>query len=348
VGFSIVDTGIAGGMDDERPQEEWPGFSPEEVRAQEEELLAERGAVTAAELRSAPTGSTAARTVAILGFLALLALLGAAAALLVLGADNPSRASAASHDSAGSPGGGNGAQPPSASTGTELKTTTDSATTTDTTTDSATTSTGSPPVAVPDVVGDQASQATRRLRNADLRPETRLVTSSRATGTVVKQTPSAGNRLASGGVVTLDVAKARPVVTVRVPQLVGRTVSEAKQALRSVALSSSVLSVSSSKEAGTVLGQSPAAGAKARRGSVVSLRVSTGPALVTVPDVTGLDEGAARAALRGDGFQVEVVDQATDDSSQDGVVIDQSPTGSTDAREGSTVTVTVARFSSGP
>ena len=331
-------------MDDERPQEEWPGFSPEEVRAQEEVLHDERGAVTA-EPPGAPSRATTARTVAILGILGLLALLGAAAALLVLGADDPSGASAASHRS---PGGGNAAQPPSASTGTELKPATDAATTTDTTTDSETTSTVPPPVAVPDVVGDPASQATRRLRNADLRPETRLVTSSRAAGTVVKQTPSAGNRLASGGVVTLDVAKARPVVTVRVPQLVGRTVTEAKQVLRSVALSSSVTTVSSSKEAGTVLGQSPAAGAKVRRGSVVSLRVSTGPALVTVPDVTGLDEGDARAALRGDGFDVEVVDQPTDDSSQDGVVIDQSPRGSTDAREGSTVTITVARFSSGP
>ena len=331
-------------MDDERPQEEWPGFSPEEVRAQEEELHHEPGTVTA-EPQGAPSRSGAARNVAILGILALLALLGLAAALLVLGADDPSGASAASHRS---PGGGNGAQPPSASTGTELMTTTDSATTTEMNTDSASTSTGSPPVAVPDVVGDPASQATRRLRNADLRPETRLVTSSRAPGTVVKQTPSAGNRLASGGVVTLDVAKARPVVTVRVPQLVGRTVPEAKQSLRSVALGSSVTTVSSSKPAGTVLSQSPAAGAKVRRGSVVSLLVSTGPALVTVPDVTGLDERDARAALRRDGFDVEVVDQPTDDSSQDGVVVDQSPTGSTDAREGSTVTITVARFSSGP
>ena len=205
-----------------------------------------------------------------------------------------------------------------------------------------------PRVAVPDVVGDSASQAARRLRDAHLHPATRLVTSSRAAGTVVDQSPSAGNRLASGGVVTLDVAKVRPVVMARVPQVVGRTAADAKQALRSVALGSSVTTVSSSKPNGTVRSQSPAAGAKVRRGSVVSIRVSTGPALVTVPDVSGLDEGAARSALEGDGFQVEVVDQPTADSSQDGVVVDQAPSGSTDAREGSTVTITVARFGSGP
>jgi beta-lactam-binding protein with PASTA domain len=318
----------------------WPGFSPEEVRAQEEELLDERDAATA-ETLDTPPGSTAARSAAMLGILALLAVLGAAVALLVLGAGNTSSGSAASGQGPPTPGGGgNGAQTPPAS---GQATTTNSATTSDTATD-AMARTTTARVAVPDVVGEPASQATGRLRDAHLRARTRFVTSSQAAGTVVDQAPSAGARLASGGVVTLDVAKARPAVTVRVPRLVGMTIADAKQALRSAALSSSVTTVASSEPAETVVGQSPTAGAKVRRGSVVSLRVSAGPNLVTVPDVTGLDEGDARAALQGDGFQVAVVDQPTDDASQDGVVVDQSPTASADAREGSTVTITVARF----
>jgi PASTA domain len=316
----------------------WPGFSPEEVRSQEDELLDERDAA-AAETLDTPPGSTAARRAAMLGILALLAVLGAAVALLVLGAGNTSSGSAAPGQGPLSPaGGGNGAQTPPAS---GQAATTDS-TTADTATD-AVARTTTVLVAVPDVVGERASQATGRLRHADLRAKARFVTSSQSAGTVVDQAPSAGERLASGGVVTLEVAKARPAVTVRVPRLVGMTIAEAKQALRSAALSSSVRTVASSKPAETVVGQSPTAGAKVRRGSVVSLRVSAGPALVTVPDVTGLDEGDARAALQGDGFQVAVVDQPTDDASEDGVVVDQSPTASTNAREGSTVTITVAR-----
>jgi beta-lactam-binding protein with PASTA domain len=346
---------------DERPAEPpqegpgdttWPGFSHDEVRAQEEQLVEERGAVTVEGQgpQGAPPRSAVGRSVAILGILALLALFGALAALLVLAAGDPSSGSAASHQGPATPGAGGNPQTPPASveTGTELGTTTDAATTTDATTTEAETTSTAARVTVPDVTGQSASQATRRLRDAQLRPETRLVASSRASGTVLRQAPSAGNRLPSGGVVTLEVAKARPVVTVRVPRLVGRTAADAKEALRSAGLSSSVTTVSSSKEEGTVLGQSPGAGAKVRRGSVVTLRVSAGPALVTVPDVTGLDEGAARSSLEGDGFHVSVVDQPTDDSSQDGVVVDQSPTGSTDARKGSTVTLTVARVSSGP
>jgi beta-lactam-binding protein with PASTA domain len=334
----------------ERPAEtvdhgSWPGFSSEEVRAREEQLLEEPDTAPI-EPQGELRGASAAKGIAMLAILALVALLGAAGAWLVVGPDDPS---AASGQGPVAPGGGNVALPPptSDSTGTH-ETTTDSQRTVTTeagTTDARTTEATSAAVTVPDVVGDPVAQARRRLHDADLQVRTRLVASSRPSGTVLVQLPRAGNRLARGDVVALDVANA---ATIRVPQVVGRTVAEAKRALRSVGLSSSVSKVPSSKPHGTVLGQSPGAGAKVRRGTAVALRVSTGPALADVPDVVGLGDVEARAALEDAGFQVAVVDRPTDDSTQDGVVVDQSPSGSTDAREGSTVTLTVARFGSGP
>lgn len=327
----------------------WPGFSPEDVRVGEEHLRDERGAVTIADPQAPPHSSSAPRSFALLALLAL-ALLGAAAAWLVAGSGHPPGGSAAQQQGPAAPGGsGNVAlgPPTSDSTGTQ-ETPTDSertGTTEATTTDARTTEATPPAVTVPDVVGDPVARARRLLHDADLRVRTRLVVSSRPSGTVLDQLPRAGKRLASGDVVSLDVAN---VTTIRVPQVVGRSVAEAKQALRSVGLSSSVTKVSSPKPEGTVLDQAPAAGAKARRGTVVALRVSTGPALVTVPDVVSLAEVEARTALEEAGFQVAVVDRSADDSTQDGVVVDQSPSGSTDAREGSTVTITVARFGSGP
>src|SRR5262249_39052379 len=182
-----------------------------------------------------PRAARATRGAPMLAILAVLAVLGSAGAWLIVGSD-PSSGSAASHQGPVSPqAGGNGAQPPPppGQTGTVSTTTTDSATTT---TDVTTTSTDSWSVRVPDVVGEPASDATQRLRTADLHPETRLVTSSRAAGTVVDQIPSGGRRLARGGAVELVVAKARPVVTLGVPQLVGRTVAQAKQTLGSAGL----------------------------------------------------------------------------------------------------------------
>jgi beta-lactam-binding protein with PASTA domain len=66
---------------------------------------------------------------------------------------------------------------------------------------------------------------------------------------------------------------------------------------------------------------------------------------VAVPDVIGLDEPSARLELENAGFDVRVTEQPTDDPSQDGIVVDQSPGGGTDAGEGDVVTLVVARFS---
>jgi serine/threonine-protein kinase len=61
--------------------------------------------------------------------------------------------------------------------------------------------------------------------------------------------------------------------------------------------------------------------------------------------VTGLDADSARVKLENAGFDVAVVDQPTSDPDQDGVVVDQDPLGGTEADNGSTVTITVARLS---
>jgi beta-lactam-binding protein with PASTA domain len=77
----------------------------------------------------------------------------------------------------------------------------------------------------------------------------------------------------------------------------------------------------------------------------VTLRVSTGPGLIAVPDVTGLDEQSARQKLESTGFEVTVVDEPTADPAQAGTVVSQDPAGGAEAEKGSTVTITVARVS---
>ena len=275
---------------------------------------------------------------------ALLALLGVGGAWIAVGIDDPAGA-----------GGAAAPQPPQGPSGMRPPTTSSSSSTTSTTSttqssseaQTTTASTGQTVVAsravVPDVVGQTASRATRRVRAAELDPSIRIVVSSRPAGTVVDQAPDGGARLARGAVVRLEVARVH-VETVRVPGLVGSTFSEARALLRRVGLSWSSTEMSSSRPAGTVVGQSPGSGTEVRKGSVIRVRVSSGPPLVNVPDVTGLDEADARVKLDAAGFEVSVVEQPTDDSSQDGVVLDQSPVGRTDAREGAVVTITVGVF----
>jgi beta-lactam-binding protein with PASTA domain len=201
-----------------------------------------------------------------------------------------------------------------------------------------------PRIEVPTVIGLMASDATRALQDANLRAEIRLVRSAKPPGTVLDQTPSPGTQLEAESTVRLEVAKASPPVTIAVPRLVGSTAAEAKSRLRGLGLRWTVSPVESPKLEGTVVGQSPNAGAKLRKGQTVTLEISTGPAQVTVPDVTGLDEQSARAQLEAAGFSVQVTTQATTDPSQDGMVISQAPVGGSQSDTRGTVTLTVARI----
>jgi beta-lactam-binding protein with PASTA domain len=283
----------------------------------------------------------ASRVAVLAAILALLVLVGAAAAWIVTGFDDP--AGGASPSTNPPPATEPGSATPTAPTvGTrETETANTASTETNTTTDTPT------EVLVPTVIGLQNSEAGRRIRDAGLRAETRLVVSSRPAGTVVAQKPEAGDRLDRGGVVDLRVAKEKAPppapVTIRVPDLIGTTASGARSRLRALGLRSSFSEVASDEAEGTVVGQAPTARAEVRKGATVILSVSTGPALIAVPDVTGLDERSARQRLESTGFEVTVVDQPTADPAQAGTVVSQDPAGGAEAERRSTVTITVAR-----
>jgi beta-lactam-binding protein with PASTA domain len=184
----------------------------------------------------------------------------------------------------------------------------------------------------------KASDAAQRLRDSRLVPRILLVTSSRGEGTVLGQMPAAHTNIDVGSAVQLRVAKAPAGVLV--PSLVGWTAAIAKDRLRSLGLHWSVTAKASSESHNTVLAQSPSPGARIAIGTTIRPTLSLGLAQVSVPDVKGLDEASARARL-GD---VAIDDQPTSDPSKDGVVVDQTPTSTSSAPKGSTVTITVARL----
>jgi serine/threonine-protein kinase len=84
--------------------------------------------------------------------------------------------------------------------------------------------------------------------------------------------------------------------------------------------------------AGVVISQDPAGGT-AKRNSVVTLVVSSGPAVVEVPDVRGLSIDDAQQKLEDAGFRVKVR------SLRIGNVIAQSPKAGSERKQGSTVTI---------
>jgi beta-lactam-binding protein with PASTA domain len=314
---------------------EWPVAPQYKVESSAEAPLRDEHAAVAGEPPTHDWGHGPSRVAVLLSVLALLVLLAAVGAWLATGIDGPSSANA--------PGSAGASREPASTlppTGTVTTTPPSSSeTTTDSTTTSATTQAR---VSVPDVVGLRAGSAARKLRSTDLRAKTHPVVSSRPAGTVLAQDPAAGIEVDRGDDVELRVAKTPP--TVRVSRLVGLTAATAKDRLRDLGLHWTVTEAASQENAGTVLGQSPRAGADVRRGATVTLRISTGPAPVTVPDVSGLEEAAARAELENAGFEVNVVDEPTAEPSEDGKVVAQDPAGGTSVEKGSFVTLTVARL----
>ncbi len=198
---------------------------------------------------------------------------------------------------------------------------------------------------VPGVIGLAASHAVKALRAAKFDVRIQLLRSSQPAGTVIRQSPAEATEAPRGSEVVLTVARSRPAAhEVEVPDLVGMTADAAQRALRSAGFTVTVVTVHSGEPAGQVVGQSPRAGIELREGGAVTLRVSSGAAEVDVPDVTGLDEQAARLELASAGFQVSVAYESTTEPAEDGVVIRQTPHGGSMADEGSLVTVIVARL----
>lgn len=79
--------------------------------------------------------------------------------------------------------------------------------------------------------------------------------------------------------------------------------------------------------AGLILRTEPAAGVTVQRGQEVQVVVSSGKAPVAIPDVTRMDEGSARAALEGAGFQVGTVVTSTSPDVPAGLVMSSDPAG---------------------
>ena len=202
---------------------------------------------------------------------------------------------------------------------------------------------GPPQTTVPEVVGESRDDAVAALARADLQPRIVEVFSAEEPGTVVAQDPAAGTKVETGTRVRINVSRGeRPLV---VPPVVGQPFESARSTLQAAGFNVVRRNVESTEPEGTVVGQNPAANTEAPPGATVTLNVSKGPPMATVPDVTTQDEATARATLETAGFRVEVQDEPTTDPNADGFVTAQNPPGGTEAPAGSSVTIVVARFS---
>ncbi|MDO5080072.1 Stk1 family PASTA domain-containing Ser/Thr kinase [Buchananella hordeovulneris] len=164
-----------------------------------------------------------------------------------------------------------------------------------------------------------------------------------AKGNVISSKPAAGERLKRGQTVTLEVSLGKEQVTV--PDVTGRTVSNATDILRSNRLGAASVrreEYSAEVEAGVIIATDPTAGTRVDHSSEVTLVVSLGPKPVPVPSVVSMEKQKAQETLEAAGFTVQLAEEYHDDVPA-GHVISQDPQAATDLVPGSPVSLLLSK-----
>jgi beta-lactam-binding protein with PASTA domain len=201
-------------------------------------------------------------------------------------------------------------------------------------------STGPTSVLLPNLRGKTISEALAILASKGLpTPQTTQIPSKLQSGLVVRTTPKPGP-VKPDQIVTLFVSNGNA----KVPNVLGMTCGGATTALKKVNLLASCVNASDpTTPAGQVFQQNPSAGDQAPQGSTVTLQVSSGPAQVPVPDVTGNRYQDARKTLKQAGLKPQLsLCQPSDPTIPDGTVVSTDPSPNTMVDPKSVVTVYVA------
>ncbi|HEV2924249.1 MAG TPA: Stk1 family PASTA domain-containing Ser/Thr kinase [Solirubrobacteraceae bacterium] len=198
-------------------------------------------------------------------------------------------------------------------------------------------------VTVPDVAGQTEQAAGAILRHAGLTPIPSLASSTTVpAGRVIRQSPAGGTVVSKGTRVSM-VVSGGPASTALV-NVEGLPSAQALARLRAAGFKPTRSSqASSSVAAGRVISTDPAAGTEVQVGSNVTVFVSSGPAPVRIPGVSGQSQSSAEAALTSAGLTVGTVVQRSSSTQPPGTVISQSPVGGASVPAGSKVDLTVAK-----
>lgn len=206
---------------------------------------------------------------------------------------------------------------------------------------------GFEPVAIPNLVGLSVQEASNILKQAGLRLVVNNFVASLdiPANQILLQTPTAGLGARPNSVVTVDVSGGTN--TVRVPDVIGDVQRAATKLLSGTPLNfvvTVVVETSDLIETGRVIRTEPLGDTAVAPGSTITVVVSTGRALIAVPNVIGQDATAANTELAAQGFFVTTNEQVLAEGDlNDGLIIAQSIAAGTNVEPGSAITITIGR-----
>jgi serine/threonine-protein kinase len=195
-------------------------------------------------------------------------------------------------------------------------------------------------VAIPDVIGQNVDVATQALDNKGFEVAIKAVPSAAPRNQVVEQDPiptdRGGGKAEEGSTVTLSVSSGPAIVAI--PDVTGLTPQDATKRLQKAGFSvTDREQFSNTVKRGLVIGTEPAAGTQLSTGQGVTILVSRGANTVAVPNVVGLNEQAALAAIQN--ARLSGVELQRDSPEPEGQVLSQSPGAGKLVARGSQVTI---------
>ena len=199
-------------------------------------------------------------------------------------------------------------------------------------------------VEVPNVIGMSPANAEAAIETAGLTVGAIAndYSDTVPAGNVISQGPSAGTMVIPGSPVDIVVSLGPSLV--EVPNVVGMSLANAEAAIENAGLTVGAVAndYSGTVPAGNVISQGPVGGTMVIPGSEVSLVISLGPSLVEVPNVVGMSEADAEAAIINAGLTIGAMARDYSNTVPAGQVIGQGPVGGTMVIPGSAVDLVVS------
>ncbi len=194
-------------------------------------------------------------------------------------------------------------------------------------------------VHVPDVRGDTEPVAITALHRVGLQAAPSREASTTPVGLVTKESPAPGVSVKKGS--RVDIVISSGPALVGVPSVNGERSAEAVKKLEEAGFKPKVKQAPSpTVQAGKVIGTEPSGAAV--QGGQVTVLVSSGPAPVSVPDLSGDSRAGAESTLKGEGLIVGTVTKQPSSTGTPGTVISQTPASGTSVKSGSAVNLVLA------
>ena len=202
-------------------------------------------------------------------------------------------------------------------------------------------------VEVPNLVGMDVDTAKSTLEKLNLV----LVEAGEETseeypeGTIMKMNPEAGNKVKENSQIRVIISGGENKL--KMPDVTEYDYNKAKDMLEKLGITNIETdeAYSDNVDKGEIISQTPAKDTEITKDAKVTLVISKGSKIkyMSVPDVVGLSESAAKEKLSNNGvYSISIKSVKTDDRSKNGIVISQSDSGN--VKLGATITLTIGQY----